>query len=76
MIQVAICDDEKKVLDEITGKVLDTFMRLHCRIEVFKTHDPFALTEHIKSSKPDVLFLDIDCELPDFLTLEPLESPK
>lgn len=60
MIQIAICDDEKKVLDEIAHKVCDTFRRLNCRMEFFQTDDPFALTEHIKSSKPDVLFLDID----------------
>ena len=60
MIQVAICDDEKKVLDEIADKVQDTFLRLNCRTELFKTDDPFALTEHIKDSKPDILFLDID----------------
>ena len=60
MIQVAICDDEKKVSDEIADKVQDTFLRLNCRTELFKTDDPFALTEHIKDSKPDILFLDID----------------
>ncbi len=60
MIQAAICDDEKRALDEMVSKVHDTFRGLRCQIEIFKTDDPFALAEHLKSSKPDVLFLDID----------------
>ena len=60
MIYTAICDDEKRVLEEIAGKVHDAFQNLHCPIEIFQTEDPFALAEHMKSRKPDVLFLDMD----------------
>lgn len=60
MIQAAICDDEKKVLDEIVSKVRDTFQGLHCPVEIFQTENPFALVEHMKRNRPDVLFLDID----------------
>ena len=60
MIQAAICDDEKRVLDEIVGKVHDTFKTLNCPIKIFKTEDPFELAEHIKNHNLDVVFLDID----------------
>lgn len=60
MIKTAICDDEKIVLDEICSKVQDAFSEINCAAEIFKTHKPFDLVEHIKNSTTDVLFLDID----------------
>lgn len=60
MIQTVICDDEARVLDEIADKIQRAFDDLHCPTALYKTQDPFALVEHLKSSPPDVLFLDID----------------
>lgn len=60
MIKIAICDDEKIVLDEICSKVQNAFSEINCTAEIFKTHKPFDLVEHIKNSTTDVLFLDID----------------
>lgn len=60
MIQIAVCDDEKRVLDEICNKVQNAFADINCPAEIFKTHKPFELVEHIKKNTIDVLFLDID----------------
>ncbi|MEE0857383.1 MAG: LytTR family DNA-binding domain-containing protein [Ruminococcus sp.] len=60
MIKTAVCDDEKIVLDEICSKVQNAFSEINCTAEIFKTHKPFDLVEHIKNSTTDVLFLDID----------------
>lgn len=60
MIQIAVCDDEKRVLDEISFKVCNAFEDIHRPTEIFKTDNPFELVEHIKNSSIDVLFLDID----------------
>lgn len=60
MIQIAICDDEKRVLDDISGKVRNAFAEINCPAEIFQTDNPFELVEHIKNRAIDVLFLDID----------------
>lgn len=60
MIKIAICDDEKIVLDEICSKVQDAFSEINCTAEIYNTHNPFDLVEHIKNNTTDVLFLDID----------------
>ncbi|MBQ8297518.1 MAG: response regulator transcription factor [Ruminococcus sp.] len=60
MIQIAVCDDEKRVLDEICSKVQNAFAGINCPAEIFKTDNSFELVEHIKNRAIDVLFLDID----------------
>ena len=60
MIKTAVCDDEKIVLDEICSKVQNAFSEINCAAEIYNTHNPFDLVEHIKNSTTDVLFLDID----------------
>ena len=60
MIQIAVCDDEKRVLDDISGKVRNAFAEINCPSQVFKTDNPFELVEYIKKNTIDVLFLDID----------------
>lgn len=60
MIQIAACDDEKRVLDEICNKVQYVFADINCPAEIFKTDNPFELVEHIKNRAINVLFLDID----------------
>ena len=60
MIKTAVCDDEKIVPDKICSKVQNAFSEINCTAEIFKTHKPFDLVEHIKNNTTDVLFLDID----------------
>ncbi|MBR2175344.1 MAG: response regulator transcription factor [Clostridia bacterium] len=60
MIRISICDDEKTVLNEISGKIQLAFENENCQAEIFKTANPFELLEHIKHNDVDVLFLDID----------------
>lgn len=60
MIQIAVCDDEKKILNEICGKIQTAFKGLNCQIDITKTSSPFELLEHLKNNAVDVLFLDID----------------
>ena len=60
MIKTAVCDDEIIVLDKICSKVQNAFSEINCTAEIFKTHKPFDLVEHIKNNTTDVLFLDID----------------
>lgn len=60
MIHIAVCDDEKRVLDEICNKVCNAFSDINCPAEIFKTDNPFELVEHIKNNTIDALFLDID----------------
>lgn len=60
MIQIAVCDDEKSVLDEICSKIQKSFANIKCPAEIFQTDNPFELVEHIKNRAIDVLFLDID----------------
>lgn len=60
MIHIAICDDEKRVLDEIGNKVSGAFAGINCMVDITKFSNPFELMEHIRVNSVDVLFLDID----------------
>lgn len=60
MIQIAVCDDEKQVLNEISSKAQNAFEDINCPTEMFITDNSFELLEHLKSNDVDVLFLDID----------------
>lgn len=60
MIKIAVCDDEVKVLEDIGCKISKEFAEIDCRAEILSTTNPFKILEYIKSSKIDVLFLDID----------------
>lgn len=60
MLTAAVCDDEKKVLDDMSRRIEAAFSRLGETVELSSFDDPFLLLEHIKSAPPEVLFLDID----------------
>ena len=60
MITAAVCDDEKKVLLDICSKIESAFSGLSETFEITSFDDSFLLLEHIRSSAPNVLFLDID----------------
>lgn len=65
MIQIAICDDETRVLSDLKIKIQKEFEALNCHSEIFSCEDSFLLVEHIRQAPPDVLFLDIDMPKPD-----------
>ncbi len=60
MLTAAVCDDEKKVLDDMCRKIERAFSNLDKIPEIVSFDDPFLLLERIKNNPPDVLFLDID----------------
>ena len=60
MISAAVCDDEVSILSYMSERIRLEFVRANVDAELFSASDPFVLLEHIKSSAPDVLFLDID----------------
>ncbi len=60
VITAIVCDDEKRVLEEICAKIKAAFDGCGSEAEVCAFDDPFALVERLKSSAPQALFLDID----------------
>lgn len=60
MYQIVICDDEKKILEDIHGKVKTALDKQEIQAEYFCLEDSRDLMEHLKEQKIDVLFLDID----------------
>ena len=60
MYQIAICDDESKILNDIQGKIAACFQSQDISAEYFCTDDSKEMMEHLRQEKVDVLFLDID----------------
>lgn len=60
MIKVAFCDDEAKILADLSQKVLSEFENNECEIELYITESSMELLEYIKENVVDILFLDID----------------
>lgn len=60
MINIAICDDEEKILNYITEKIQQEFHSKNAVITVYKTSSPVELLDYLKDNTPEVLFLDID----------------
>lgn len=60
MIKVALCDDDLKILDDLSLKIAAAFENIKCEIDLYQTDSPFELLDHLKSTAVDVLFLDID----------------
>lgn len=60
MIKVVICDDEKKILNTLSKKIIQTFLNKDIEIEIFQTTSPTETLEYLKSNVVDVIFLDID----------------
>lgn len=58
--QIAICDDESKILNDIYKKIEGYFKIQEIVAEFFCTDDSKKMMEHLQSEKVDVLFLDID----------------
>ena len=60
MLQIAVCDDEARVLADISEQIAQAFAERNCAVELFQTVDSFALLQRMKDENFDVLFLDID----------------
>lgn len=60
MIHVAICDDDKRILEDITAKVQASFNEHEVASEYLSFNDTRKLMEHLQSKSVDILFLDID----------------
>lgn len=60
MIHIAICDDDKRILEDITAKVQASFNKHEVAAEYLSYNDPRELIEYLHSKSMDILFLDID----------------
>lgn len=60
MYQIAICDDESKILNDIYVRIKACFNEQEIPAEYFCTEDSKKMMEHLQKEKTDVLFLDID----------------
>ncbi len=60
MYQIAICDDESRILNDIYTKIEASFRGQEIQGEYFCTEDSKEMMEHLQTKPVDVLFLDID----------------
>lgn len=60
MYHIVICDDEKGILDRITGKVRSGFEQLSVSSDYTSLTDARELVEMVENRHIDVLFIDID----------------
>lgn len=60
MYHIAICDDEKEILNEIVRKIKASFDEKEIPAEYVPMNDARALMEFLQKQTVDVLFLDID----------------
>ena len=60
MIKVAFCDDEAKILEDLSVKIKKEFEKINCEIDLYTTESSFMLLEYLQSTPVDIIFLDID----------------
>lgn len=60
MVKVAFCDDEAKILEDLSVKIKSEFEDLSCKIDLYTTENSIELLEYLKNYPVDILFLDID----------------
>jgi len=60
LYQIALCDDEVKILEDMLNKVKEGFSKCDAAAEYYATEDAEALLQHIRKNNIDILFLDID----------------
>lgn len=60
MVKVAFCDDEAKILEDLSVKIKSEFENLSCEIDLYTTENSIELLEYLKNYPVDILFLDID----------------
>lgn len=60
MVKVAFCDDEARILEDLSVKIKSEFENLSCKIDLYTTENSIELLEYLKNYPVDILFLDID----------------
>lgn len=60
MITISICDDDNRILEDITRKINAAFSAQEIDAKYVSFSDPRELMEHLETETVDVLFLDID----------------
>ncbi len=60
MIRIAICDDDSRILEEITCKIKKCFGEQEINAEYVCFSDPRELMDYLQKEYINVLFLDID----------------
>lgn len=60
MLNIVICDDERKILNDLSEKIKETFMNKNMEIDIFQTTSPTETLYYMESNVVDVIFLDID----------------
>lgn len=58
--QIAICDDESKILKDIAEKIEDAFQQIEVSANYFCTAESAQMMVYLEKQKVDVIFLDID----------------
>lgn len=58
--QIAICDDEPKILEVLSQKIKSVFTQLKISAEYVCAADSAQMMEYLQKNSVDVLFLDID----------------
>lgn len=60
MYHVVICDDDSKILEDLSSTIKNIFLQLNISAEYYSTQDAEVLLNHISENNVDILFLDID----------------
>ena len=60
MYHILICDDDEKILEDITDKIKTEFNKLQISAEYVTVSDSRILMEYIERKYIDIVFLDID----------------
>lgn len=58
--QIAICDDEQRMLEQLSQKILSSFVQIKLEAEYVCTTDSAQMMEFLQTNAVDVIFLDID----------------
>ncbi len=59
-IVIAICDDEREILNIISSSVSIAFTNKHINMEILTYTDPFFLKDDLSNKNISLIFLDID----------------
>ena len=68
MINIAVCDDEEVILNDMKEKIKKAFDVQKAETKIYSTSSPAELLTYLETNKTDVLFLDID--MPDISGME------
>lgn len=60
MYYIAICDDESKILEDLSNIIKTEISKLNISAEYYITSNSKELIQHINEANIDILFLDID----------------